>query len=275
MTKTSTPPAQPPFHELLARIDDRSAALRKVLAGTDPGARVPGCPDWSLRDLVAHLGEVHRFWAAVVTAGPAEKRPEPGAVGDTTPQGDLAVWSAESTALLLAALEAAGPEAGCWTWWGASGAPMTAGAVARHQVQEAAVHARDAQEAAGRPEPLPAAVAVDAIDEFLTVEYGTCGAWPHSPPASLSTPPKARPGSSTSPPPAPPPSRPALRPTAVNRPPPDSTAPPATSSWPSTAVSPSTASASTATAPSSTGSSPGPSSTDPVVSHAFAARMWP
>ncbi|WP_405720733.1 maleylpyruvate isomerase family mycothiol-dependent enzyme [Streptomyces sp. NBC_01537] len=181
MTKTSTPPAQPPFHELLARIDDRSAALRKVLAGTDPGARVPGCPDWSLRDLVAHLGEVHRFWAAVVTAGPAEKRPEPGAVGDTTPQGDLAVWSAESTALLLAALEAAGPEAGCWTWWGASGAPMTAGAVARHQVQEAAVHARDAQEAAGRPEPLPAAVAVDAIDEFLTVEYGTCGAWPHSP----------------------------------------------------------------------------------------------
>lgn len=80
----------------------------------------------------------------LVAAGPAGKHPEPDAVGDTTPRGDLAVWSAESTALLLAALKAA-----------------------------------------GRPEPLPAAVAVavavDAIDEFLTVEYGTCGAWPHSP----------------------------------------------------------------------------------------------
>jgi uncharacterized protein (TIGR03083 family) len=179
MTPTSA--HQPSFAGLLALIDDRSTAFRKALAGADPAARVPSCPDWSLRDLVAHLGEVHRFWATVVAAGPADTHPGRAAVGDTTPHGDLAAWSADSTALLLAALEAAGPDSGCWTWWGASGSPRTAGAVARHQVQEATVHTYDAQLTVGRPEPLPASAAVDGIAEFLSVEYGTTGPWPHSP----------------------------------------------------------------------------------------------
>ena len=83
------------------------------------------------------------------------------------PHGDLPEWSAESTRLLLAALGEAGPDAACWTWWPLSDAPQTAGAVARHQVQEAGVHAYDAQEAIGKPEPIPAAVAVDGVGEFL------------------------------------------------------------------------------------------------------------
>jgi len=48
----------------------------------------------------------------------------------------------------------------------ASSAPSTSGAVAWHQVQEAAVHARDAQEAAGHAGPLPAVVAADGVQEF-------------------------------------------------------------------------------------------------------------
>ncbi|MDX6332259.1 MAG: hypothetical protein QOI83_4642 [Streptomycetaceae bacterium] len=173
--------ATPAFPELLSLIDDRSAALRRAVAGTDRGARVPGCPDWSLHDLVAHLGGVHRFWAAVVAAGPSEKWPDEEAIGDVTPHGDLLAWSADSTAELLAALSAAGPDRGCWAWWSASGAPLTAGAVARHQVQEAAVHAFDAQQTSGRPEPLPTAVALDGVAEFLQVLIGSSGPWPHRP----------------------------------------------------------------------------------------------
>ncbi len=142
---------------------------------------MPGCPDWSVADLVAHVGRVQRFWAASVAAGPASLPPTDEAVGDSSPSGDLAAWSARSTALLLEALSAAGPDAQCWTWWAQSGNPATAGAVARHQVQEAAVHARDAQEAAGVPEPLPAGLAVDAVDEFLHVGFGSMDGWPHSP----------------------------------------------------------------------------------------------
>ncbi|MEU6252559.1 hypothetical protein [Streptomyces sp. NPDC047043] len=62
-----------------------------------------------------------------------------------------------------------------------SGTPMTAGAVARHQVHEAAVHAFDAQLAAGSPQAVPTVVAHDGIAEFIDVEHGTSGAWPHTP----------------------------------------------------------------------------------------------
>jgi len=172
----------PSFPGLLDLIAERSAAFREAVAAADDlAARVPGCPDWSLRDLVAHLGAVQRFWAVVVAAGPADAPPSAEAIGDQTPHGDLVEWLAESTRLLLAALRAADPELGCWAWWAASGAPMTVAAVARHQVQEAAVHAYDAQETIGKPEPLPASVAVDGVPEFLEVGLGSMGTWPHRP----------------------------------------------------------------------------------------------
>jgi uncharacterized protein (TIGR03083 family) len=172
----------PAYADLLSLIDDRSAALRQAAAvAPDVTQRVPGCPDWSLADLVAHVGAVQRFWAAAVRAADPVGPPSPDARGDQTPRGDLIEWSAESSGQLLAALRGAGPDSPCWAWWAASGAPLTAGAIARHQVQEAAVHAFDAQEAAGKAEPLPGAVAVDGVAEFLTVCLGSLGAWPHRP----------------------------------------------------------------------------------------------
>ena len=117
----------------------------------------------------------------IVVAGPAEGAPPFEQRGDMEPHGDLLEWSAESTRMLLAALGQVGPDADCWTWWPLSDAPQTAGAVARHQVQEAGVHAYDAQEAIGKIEPIPAAVAVDGVGEFLQVTYGAEGAWPHRP----------------------------------------------------------------------------------------------
>lgn len=216
----------PGFADWLELIEDRSAALRSAAAATVPGARVPGCPDWTVPDLVAHLGGVQRFWAAAVAAGPAPRPPADEAVPDREPpaSGGLSTsasgglgtsapdvrsaadpggpsasatpggpadppgvtdrlldWSERSTRVLLDALRAAGPDAGCWTWWAESGNPATSGSVARHQVQEAAVHARDAQEAAGAALPVPPAVAVDAVDEFLHVGFGSMDGWPHSP----------------------------------------------------------------------------------------------
>jgi len=171
----------PPFGDLLALIEDRSAALREVAAAAALDARVPGCPDWSLEDLVGHLGQVQRFWAAAVAAGPSSEPPDEDAIEDPMPGPDLLAWSVDSTVALLAALDAAGPDRGCWTWWGDSAAPMTAGAVARHQVQEAAVHARDAQDSVGQAGPLPAVIARDGVAEFVTVGLGAAGPWPHAP----------------------------------------------------------------------------------------------
>ncbi|MGW7486936.1 maleylpyruvate isomerase family mycothiol-dependent enzyme [Streptomyces sp. NPDC054786] len=174
-------PQAPAFEDLLALIQDRSAALRSRVAGSpDLDVRVPSCPDWSLRDLVEHLTEVHRFWAAAVVAGPSEKPPT-AVPADDTLSADLLARSAAATGELIAALRAAGPAVGCWTWWADSGVPTTSGAVARHQVREAAVHAFDAQLATGTPQPVPAVVALDGITEFIGVSHGTAGPWPHEP----------------------------------------------------------------------------------------------
>ncbi|WP_328912599.1 MULTISPECIES: maleylpyruvate isomerase family mycothiol-dependent enzyme [unclassified Streptomyces] len=186
MTTSHTPPSGSSFPQLrfadrLEQIGERSAALRKAAAEADPRNRVPGCPDWTVRELVAHLAEVQRFWAASVAAGPAQRPPVDAVVDGPVPPGELLDWSARSTDVLLDALRTAGPDVECWTWWAESGNPSTAEAVARHQVQEAAVHARDAQEAAGAPESLPPGLAVDAVDEFLHVGFGSMDGWPHAP----------------------------------------------------------------------------------------------
>lgn len=180
-SQSSFPFPSPQFTDWLEMIDERAAAFRLAAGAADPRVRVPGCPDWTVRDLVAHLGEVQSFWAASVTAGPASRPPSDEAVGDTSPSGDLLAWSARCTNTLLDALRTAGSDSGCWTWWAGSGTPSTAAAVARHQVQEAAVHARDAQAAAGAPEPIAGTLAVDAVDEFLHVGFGSMDGWPNSP----------------------------------------------------------------------------------------------
>jgi len=171
----------PAFADLLTLVEDRSAVLRESAAGSpDLDVRVPSCPDWSLRDLVEHLTEVQRFWAATVAAGPSERPPVVAPANDAL-SADLLTRSATATQELIAALRAAGPAMGCWTWWGDSDVPMTSGAVARHQVQEAAVHAFDAQLTAGAPQPVPAIVALDGIAEFIGVSHGTAGPWPYEP----------------------------------------------------------------------------------------------
>ncbi|MGW4378781.1 maleylpyruvate isomerase N-terminal domain-containing protein [Kitasatospora sp. NPDC004531] len=171
----------PAFPALLNQIDEHSALLRQTVAtAPDPEAVVPSCPDWRLPDLLAHLAVVQRFWTAVIAAGPgfvpSRLKPETG----LSPERALA-RSAEATSELLAALREAGPQRPCWTWWRGADAPQDAGAAARHQVQEAAVHAYDAQLAVGAPQSVAEAVAIDGIDEFLALSWGTAGRWTHGP----------------------------------------------------------------------------------------------
>ncbi|GAA3744920.1 maleylpyruvate isomerase family mycothiol-dependent enzyme [Micromonospora maritima] len=171
------------FPALLRLIDERSAALRAaVAAAPDLDLPVPTCPDWTLFDLARHLGEGRRSWAATVAAGP-------DAPGRITPEGPaaprdratLVAWMADSTRHLLDALRDAGPDRGCWTWWGTSQSPRTCGAVARHQLQEIAVHTYDAQLTVGVPRPLPDEVALDGVEEFLSTCCTTTAGWPHGP----------------------------------------------------------------------------------------------
>src|SRR6202012_298040 len=101
------------FPVLLRLIDERSIAFRAAVMSA-PGLelQVPTCPEWTLLDLVAHLGEVHRFCAATVTPAPAATPPAKTAPeGAETPPREreaLLAWSAASTQQLLGALREVG-----------------------------------------------------------------------------------------------------------------------------------------------------------------------
>ncbi|HEY3481758.1 MAG TPA: maleylpyruvate isomerase N-terminal domain-containing protein [Streptomyces sp.] len=171
------------FRDLLRLIDERSTAFcAAVAAAPSLDARVPTCPEWTLLDLVRHLGVGRQAWAATVAAGPtATAKAAPA--GPEAPQEREALleWMAASTRSMLDALEEAGPDQGCWTWWGTSQSPRTCGAVARHQLQEIAMHTYDAQLTAGDPRPPAEEVALDGVDEFLSTCVATTEAWPHEP----------------------------------------------------------------------------------------------
>jgi uncharacterized protein (TIGR03083 family) len=172
------------FPVLLRLIDERSAAFRAaVMSAPGLDLQVPTCPEWTLLDLAQHLGGVHRFWAAAVNAGPAAAPPAESASerAGTAPRERerLVAWSAASTQQLLDTLREAGPNRGCWTWWGPSESPQTSGAVARHQLQEVTVHTYDAQITLGAPQPLPDEAALDGVEEFLSTCCAWTAPWPH------------------------------------------------------------------------------------------------
>lgn len=159
------------FERRLELVAEQSAALAAAVASGDLTDPVPSCPEWTLRDLLVHHGNVLRGWAATVAA--ADPADAPAWIAAAAPPpwdapgADVQSWYVGSRRAIHDALAAAGPDGPAWTWWGQ---PATAGAVARHQVQEACVHRWDAQVAAGLDGgPLPHDAAVDGVEEFLTV----------------------------------------------------------------------------------------------------------
>lgn len=98
------------FTNLLRLIDERSTAFRAAVASAPSlDAQVPTCPEWTLFDLVQHIGEGRRDWAATVAAGPdaAAKASAEGAPAAPREREALVAWLAESTEQLLDALRKA------------------------------------------------------------------------------------------------------------------------------------------------------------------------
>jgi uncharacterized protein (TIGR03083 family) len=152
--------------DILGFIESESAAAAATISPAALDARVASCPEWSLTELIWHLGRVQRFWATTINAGDVE--PEfPAEKSGPTEAIELETWFRAATRDLLDALRTVAWDTPAWTWWIED---RTVGAIARHQVQEAAVHRWDAQLAAtGAPDPLPAKLADDGVDEFCWI----------------------------------------------------------------------------------------------------------
>lgn len=162
--------------DFLRSIRQDSDLFYATASGADRTRGVPCCPDWTVADLVWHLGEVHWFWAADIeqrASGPEQVEAGKPARPATYP--DTIAWGRSQLERMLGVLESTPDDVGVWTW-APDKAGHTVGFVRRHQVQEAAVHRWDMQSAAsdGIPDPIDAEMASDSIDEFLTVSlpYG-------------------------------------------------------------------------------------------------------
>jgi uncharacterized protein (TIGR03083 family) len=143
--------------ELLGRAAER--------AGLD--AVVPNCPPWQIRQLLQHIGYVHRWAAAHVVQA------SPGPIGGLTedevlargPSDDkLIAWFRQGHADLLKALRSADAGLSCWTFLDA---PSPLAFWARRQAHETAIHRADAEAASGPISAFGPAFAADGIDELL------------------------------------------------------------------------------------------------------------
>lgn len=151
-----------------------SGRFCEVIAGADPAAPVPSCPDWSADDLLWHLTEVQLFWAAICQ-GPVLDDAGVAAVEEGKPQrpaGRTALLdlSAQATERLVAALGAGAATDPTWSWLATD---QTLGFSMRRQAHEALVHRVDAELVAGvEVSPVDAALAADGVDELLRVMWG-------------------------------------------------------------------------------------------------------
>lgn len=162
-------------------IDHISAIAEQSAAFTDavsrPGAldrKVPSCPDWTVADLVFHLGEVQAFWTLVLREGGSLPSDEAAAAAKDHGE-DLLGWWRTSSAGLVEQLRGMDPGARSWCWWNAERTTDVAG-VAWRQAHEAFVHRWDAEHAVDDVRPADPRLAADGVDEYVA-RYLTGGAW--------------------------------------------------------------------------------------------------
>lgn len=168
-----------------------------AIAAAEPDAPIPNCPEWTMRDLVHHQGQVHR-WAAVIVADQIAK---PSAVpqdylGPVPSDGELADWLGTGIDELIAVLRVADPDVQCFTFLADPPRPLLFWA--RRQLHETGIHRVDAQPAVGDISAFSAfsaPVAADGIDELMTGFVPRKHTPLHSdPPVSLTVEPDDAPG---------------------------------------------------------------------------------
>jgi uncharacterized protein (TIGR03083 family) len=144
--------------DYLAHLRADVDAILGVLGTSALTEPVTGCPGWTLRELVEHLGSVHRWAAQIVQTGEPQRQQEHEAA-------DLVGWFAEGAESLIQTLAAADPAAPCWSFT----TDRTMGFWRRRQALETVVHRWDAERAVGEPGRIDPSLAADGVDEVVSL----------------------------------------------------------------------------------------------------------
>ena len=153
--------------EYLDAITNESVALADAAERGDLDAKVPSCPDWTLAQLVAHIGEVQQ-WARIIVEQRASERISRRTLPAAPTGADLIPW-------FRGRVRSSSPH------WRRRTLPLRCGPSPttrprgfwfRRQAHEVAVHRWDAELATGDPAPIAAELAADGVDEWLGLLRG-------------------------------------------------------------------------------------------------------
>lgn len=125
---------------------------------------------WKVRDVIAHLGGVHR-WATRVVA--ASSMDGPGFQKSKLDGTELLDWFEEGVTQLAGELAARDPDDSCPNF--NPGSPNVVRFWLRRQLNETSLHRFDVEFALEALRPIVAEVAADGIDEYLDVFIRTRG----------------------------------------------------------------------------------------------------
>jgi uncharacterized protein (TIGR03083 family) len=155
--------------EVAAYVDalEREGALLADTADQlDPTASVPTCPDWTVRDLILHLGGIHR-WAGshVRDRRTSILQTDLVDIFDRLPGNDgLVAWYHGELHLLLDTLREAPADLECVTFLKCV-SPLHHWA--RRQAHETCIHRADLESINGKLTPVETDFALDGIDELV------------------------------------------------------------------------------------------------------------
>jgi uncharacterized protein (TIGR03083 family) len=152
--------------------------LATAATDIDPDVPVATVPDQSLRELVWHIGGIHRWATATIRERRTERYNTPllDVVGRWPDDADLVDWFREGHAALLTTLRDADPSLEIWHFFKA---PTPIAFWSRRQAHETAIHRADAESCNGMITPYAPEFATDGIDEVL---FGFAARRGHFPP---------------------------------------------------------------------------------------------
>jgi uncharacterized protein (TIGR03083 family) len=151
---------------LLTALGIEGRVLAEAVRAAPAEAPVPACPGWSVAEVARHVGSLYRMVRRRLVEGrnPDEwqRDPEPGQ--------SLTEYLETGLAQLLDELAAHEPGEHADTWWPAD---PTYGFWRRRMLHESVVHRLDVEQAAGvEPREVPEDIALDGVDEALTLWFG-------------------------------------------------------------------------------------------------------
>lgn len=148
--------------ECCAALEIEVARFAKVMSTTSRDEEVATCPGWSVVDLAEHLGKVHR-WAEELV-----RRRSPERISRVTSLDNRAdvnpEWIEVGGRQLVTTLRDADPNDEMWAW----GRDQHVRFWSRRQLHETLVHRMDLELTAQLVPTSEPAIAIDAIDEYLS-----------------------------------------------------------------------------------------------------------